>query len=453
MDIAIIGAGITGLSVAYSLLPIQEISFDLLEKENRTGGIIASHKEAGFLSEKGPHTIRIPTKVLYTFITEELGLKEEILEASKASTKERYTVKEKKLTRVPVGMKSFLTTPLFSAKAKLGLLGEFFTPPSKKEDESVAAFVKRRFGSEFLDYGVDPFISGIYAGNPEKLSLKYIFPNLYREEKKHGSILKAKFFHTKKNKEKFDSKIISFKSGMQMLTDALTQRTKEHIYLNTHIHEITYTKNKKWKICWECENKRRVKEYEHLILTLPTYQLTALPWEEKLKQPMQVLNEVEYVPMAVISLGYKQSDLPKALSGMGFLTPKKENLHILGAQYDSSVFSHRAPKGYELISVYIGGSRNRDLAMLETSSLEKIASKDLNTLLGITSQPTWKHTVQWKKAIPQYNLEHEFIIKSIEAIEKSFNGLHLLGNYKEGIGLPQCIEKGLTLGTKIKKDF
>ncbi|RMD52137.1 MAG: protoporphyrinogen oxidase, partial [Nitrospirae bacterium] len=242
VDVIVVGSGISGLSTAHFLIK-KGYKVLIIEKDEHIGGVIKTDRIDGFLVEYGPNSTLDTTPILH-LLFKDIGVEDDVVYANPLA-KNRYIVRNKRLQPVPTGLLSFLKTPLFSKSAKMRILKEPFIPPSKKEDESLSEFVIRRLGREFLDYAIDPFVAGVYAGLPQELSVKSAFPKLYNLEKKYGSLIKGAilgYWQRRKQKErsKQSAPMLSFRYGMQTLTDAIANRLKDRIKKGVDISSIGY---------------------------------------------------------------------------------------------------------------------------------------------------------------------------------------------------------------------
>ncbi len=449
-SIGIIGGGITGLTAAYHLKQ-SGINFTLYEASPQIGGAVRSIRRDGYLAEFGPNTL-LETSPVISSLIRDLGLEDRKLYANDKA-KNRYIVRGQKPIALPTSPTSFLSSPLFSFGAKLRLLREpFIGKYSGENEESVADFVKRRLGNEFLDYAIDPFVSGVYAGDPQMLSLQYAFPKLYALEQKYGSLIKGQIKGKRarsKNGEvvKTRAKMFSFDDGLQVLIDALYHNLTDEIKLNTSVSRIEQTSGG-WNIYYNDNGTEYIKTHSSLILTLPAYKIAKLQHNID-GVDLSSLNEIYYPPVTSLSLGFKRSDVAHALDGFGVLIPKKENFHLLGTLFPSSLFPGRAPKDHVLLTSYIGGARSPELGAATESEQIEFVLKDLRTLLGVRGEPTFIHRSYFPKAIPQYNLGYGKFKAIMDNFETKAPGIHITGNFRNGISLGDCIMSGKKLAERM----
>lgn len=439
-NIAVVGSGITGLTTALALKKMG-YKVDVFEQHGYAGGSIKSIRENGWLLEYGPNTLLVKDQLVADFL-DSLELWEERVVANPESSK-RFIVKNGQLVKLPSSVMEGITSPLFSAMGKLSVLKEPFIKKSNNPDETVAHFVKRRIGEEMLDYALNPFIAGIYANRPEKLSLRHTFPEMHQLEQEYGSLIWGAFVGRNNGNGKIRRELISFENGLHQIVDAITDQLEE-IYFN---HEIS--KIQKRDEGWFLKSKFGDKgPYQKVVLNVPLYK-----WRESLLpiQPKELkeIRNVEYPPLSVIHLGFKKELVEHPLDGFGFLVPEKENRNILGALFSSTLFPGRAPADSHLLTVFVGGGRQPELAQKESPELLEIVLADLKDLIGLNGEPTFKEHVFWPDSIPAYHVGYDKVLDVFRSIETRNAGLHLAGNFRNGVSVPDCIRNGMDLATRI----
>lgn len=448
-DVVILGAGISGLATAYYLKK-KGFNIHVLEKDSRTGGAIETKEADGFLVEHGPNST-LDTSPLFHELFKELGIEKDLIYGTD-SAKNRYIVRNSKLCALPTNPVAFLKTELFSAQAKLRLLKEPFIAPSKKE-ETLAEFVRRRLGDEFLTYAIDPFVAGVYAGLPEQLSVQSAFPKLYNLEQRYGSLIKGAILgyrERKKSKEtsKQSAKLFSFKEGMETLTKALTDSLNEHISTGADIKAISRNEDGSFQLKWQQDEKVDETTCRDLVFTIPSYAYDTLP----LELPSSFRNTLVNIPYPYVTMvffGYRSSPASIDLDGFGFLVPRVENRRILGTIWSSTLFPGRAAQGEAALTTFAGGSRQPEIAGLDDEELVEIVRKDLEDLMGIIQEPDVTVIRRWPRAIPQYTLEHKKVIQAVEDFEKNEPGIYISGNFRGGISVGDCIKQAHTVSEKV----
>ncbi len=443
--ICIIGAGITGLATAWQLKQTgHEVT--VLEAADSVGGAMRSVQRDGYLAEEGPNSIQLGSAEIEAFFNSIPGLSEQIIEAEPAANK-RYIVRGGQAHAVPMNPLQAITTPLWSFAAKLRVLKEPFIKARQDDrEESVANFVRRRLGPELYDYAINPLVGGIYAGDPEKLSLRYGFPKLYALEQAHGGLIRGALAKLKAAKQatgpKVRKRIISFKDGIDSLPHTIAQNLGDDVHCAVSIHSIQQD-GSQWELAW---NNAPAKSFDQLIVTTPAHKLQSLPFADEVKSAFEPLQGIDYPPVSVLSLGFNKSDIAHPLDGFGALVPECEQRTILGALFPSSVFTGRAPEGEALLTVFIGGERQPEYATADTEQVLKTVLPELKELLGVSGQPTFVHHKHWSQAIPQYKLGYGTTLETIDQIETQHPGLKLAGNYRTGISLTYCLEAALMQG-------
>ncbi|MDX1585982.1 MAG: protoporphyrinogen oxidase [Balneolaceae bacterium] len=438
-SVGVLGAGISGLATAYALVR-KGIDVTIYEQEDQAGGSIRTGRSGGWLLEYGPNTLMVRSDTVWNLI-DELGLNTEVQEASRIASK-RFIVKNGMPKPLPMSLKDFLTTDLLSASAKLRLFKEPFISGEDKDDESIADFIQRRLGKEVLDYAINPFVAGIYAGDPKKLSVKHTFNMLFELEQQYGSISWGMLKRDRKTSAK--KSLISFTDGLQTLADKLAEKLDHSLKLNHRISRLQPSGNK-WEVHFH--NHDSVL-HDALISCLPAHVLSNVMNEENEASPAGKLENITYAPMSVLHLGYEKSQISHPLDGFGMLVPEVEEFEILGALFSSSLFPGRAPDGHALLTVFVGGSRYPELAHLSKEELVEKVQLELDRLLAISGTPTFTAHTYWKEAIPQYEVGYDTYLATMEKIEEENRGLFITGNIRGGVSVPDCITGGFETAEK-----
>ncbi|MEI8134071.1 MAG: protoporphyrinogen oxidase [bacterium] len=449
-SIGIIGGGITGLTLAYRLARAGA-TFTLYESSSRVGGPIHSIHKDGFLVEAGPNTLLESSQEVASLV-HDLGLDSHKIYPSNVSRK-RYILKNGKTLAMPLSPGQFIGTDLFSFGAKVRLLGEPFRGRSTNpNEESVASFVRRRLGKEFLEYGMDPFVSGIYAGDVEKLSMRYSFPKLFSLEEKHGSIIKGQIKGLKDTKRSklpntASTRMYSFDEGLGALTDKLYHKIEEHVKLSAHVTRLEQLPQG-WNIYYSHNGTEYISTHEKIVLTLPAYKIAELSHNID-SVDFSSLSEIYYPPLVSIALGFKREDVGHTLDGFGALVPSVEKRNILGALFNSSLFPDRAPSEKVLLTNFIGGVRNPDITQRSESEQVELVLKDLRDILAVKNDPIFIHRSYFAHAIPQYELGFGRYLETMSSIESKADGLFFAGNFRNGISLGDCISRASFLAEKL----
>lgn len=451
-DVAIIGAGISGLTAAHFLSKSGK-SVVVLEKNNRIGGSIHSEKRDGFLIEHGPNSTLETTPILGELFAD-LNLQSQLQYATETANK-RYIVRYGKLNALPASPPAFIKSNLFSASAKLRLLKEPFIKPAPPEkDESLGAFVQRRLGQEFLDYAINPFVAGVYAGKPETLCIKSAFPKLHQLEQEYGSLIKGAILGARKRKKsaekaKSHAKMLSFQNGLQTVTDAIGKSLAKQIFTETAIMSIRRD-GQQFEIDVQSPDGESHISATTLLLTIPAHQYEKLPFEFDF--PLQgQFEDIYYPPVSMVYFGYKKQPDCVPLDGFGFLVPEKEQRQILGTLWSSSIFPGRMPDGGAALTTFVGGSRQPENALLPDEQLSELVQNDLRELMGISQKPDVVVIRKWQKAIPQYRLGHQQLMRDIELFEQKNPGMFISGNFRGGISVADCVKQAHGMSETISR--
>lgn len=448
--VVVIGAGISGLTSAY-LLSKKGFNIRILEKKSEVGGSIESLTEKGFLFDRGPNSALETTPVISQLV-EELNLKGELLYANKAANK-RYILRNNELHALPMSPPALVKTKLFSAKAKFRLLAEPFI--GKSNDgyyQSLAEFVRRRLGQEFLDYAINPFVAGVYAGRPEDLSVKSAFPKLYALEEKYGGLIIGTIRSIRERKKRAEkskqsAKMLSFKSGMIALPKAIANYFGDKLILSAEVVSVDKTADG-YIVSYRHKEIDEAIVCDAVLSTVPSY--VAGDLFSKFDTGFKIhCDSIYYPPVLVYFLAYNKKDIKQPLDGFGFLIPEKEKKSFLGALWSSVIFPFRADDNFATFTLFIGGSRNPDFVKEDRNKLLDRVRVEFEELMKINGKPVYSSHRFWEKAIPQYNIgyiEHE---RFFDEFEKQNPGLFISGNFRGGISVGDCIKNAELVAEKI----
>jgi oxygen-dependent protoporphyrinogen oxidase len=448
--LVVIGAGISGLTSAY-LLSKKGFDVKILEKNNTVGGSIESVTENGFLFDRGPNSALETTPVIAQLVRD-LNLENELLYASKQANK-RYILRDNKLHALPMSPPGLIKTKLFSTKAKFRLMAEPFIGRSKDGYyQSLAEFVKRRLGQEFLDYAINPFVAGVYAGKPEELSVKSAFPKLYALEEKYGGLIIGTVRSIRERKKRAEvakqsAKMLSFKNGMAVLPKAIEKYFSNNVLLSSEVTSIDKN-GKVYSVSYQQNGTINNIECDAVLSTIPVYSATNI-FSKYDKEFKIHADAIYYPPVLVYYLVYDKKNIKQALDGFGFLIPAKENKSFLGALWSSIIFTDRTDENKAAFTLFVGGSRNPEFVKEERKTLLTKVRKEFESLMGITAEAIFTSERFWEKAIPQYNLgyvEHE---RFFDDFEKRNPGLFISGNFRGGISVGDCIKNAELVCNKI----
>jgi oxygen-dependent protoporphyrinogen oxidase len=452
-SVAVIGAGITGLTAAF-YLKRKGIPVTVYESSERVGGVIQSLRQNGYLAEFGPNTI-LETSPKIAQLVRDAGLESRRLDPDpKASN--RYVVRDHQPVAMPESPLGFFTTKLFSLHAKWCVLCEPFIPRRRDgKEESIAEFVVRRLGQEFLDHAIDALVAGVYAGDPYKLSVQQAFPKLAQLEAQYGSMIKGQIFGARERKKRGEiakdrAPKLSFDEGLQVLPDTLRNILGDAVRLNASVVKLTKTPDG-WTIFVNENGRITPAEHSAVIYCGTAFKLALLDVEAAEPLNLTPFAEIRYPPVASVVLGFRREDVAHPLDGFGMLIPKVECFRILGSIFSSSLFPNRAPAGHVTLTSYIGGERCPELAALPPETLYRVVCEDLKVLLGANGAPTFQHCVFYPKAIPQYNVGYGRYRELMNDIESKAPGLFLAGHYRDGISLSDSIVSGCNVADRVAK--
>ena len=456
--VAIIGGGITGLVAAFELKR-HGVPFVLFEASDRVGGVIRTVRENGFLAEDGPNTL-LETSPKITELIRALGIEPRRRYANPQNSK-RFIVRGGRPRALPASPPQFFTNGFFSWSAKLALFKEPFIKASPPDvEESLAQFVSRRLGQEFLDYAINPFVAGVYAGDPERLSVKHAFGKLHALEQKYGSLIKGQLKGARERQQRKEvakdrAKMISFDLGLQVLTDALGDAVKAQTALHMPVPSVKQVAGG-WAL--DATTAHRTPEageqgvtlpFSHVLLTSPAHKLAGLTIESTAGGDLKLLGEIVYPPVTSYTMGFKRADVAHLLDGFGVLIPKVEKRNCLGTLFTSSLFEDRAPTDHVTLTSYIGGMRAPELALKPAAEIRKLIMADLRELLGVHGEPVWEYVKQWPKAIPQYDVGYGRFLDFMTAFEREHSGILFAGHYRDGISLSDSILAGFKAADRI----
>jgi len=447
--VVVIGAGISGLATAYAIEQSAraqdlEVSVTVLERRDRTGGKILSLKEDGYLCEWGPNGF-LDSKPSTLELCDNLGVRERLLR-SNDNARKRFIYAEDTLHRLPENGPAFLKSGLISWPGKLRLAMEPFIPKrTDGVDETLADFARRRLGAEALDKLIGPMVSGIFAGDPETMSLKSCFARIHELEQNYGGLIKAMIVLAKKKRaEQKAGKVVasaagpggvltSFNGGIQELTDAVVSGLQGEVKVAAGVQTIQ-KRDDGYRLTLEDGSEF---EADLLVSAAPAHALAAM-----LKQlspgTSTVLQEIPYASMNVICFGYQRDKIAHDLMGFGYLNAKREKRPTLGTLWDSSIFPHRAPEGHVMLRSMMGGATNGAAVNLSDAEVQQKVQGDLEKIMGITAAPDFVRIYRHQRAIPQYTVGHARRVTAVEESLGGCPGLFVTGNAFAGVGINDC---------------
>lgn len=443
-DVLIIGGGITGLAAAYrlqSLLPGR--SLVLAEAQPRLGGLIVTDRAGGFVVEGGPDSF-LAGKPRGLGLCEELGLADR-LEGPDPANRRTFVLSQGRLHPLPEGLSGLvparleplLASDLFSSEGKARLQQESNVPPEDgNADETLGAFVTRRFGREVYENLIEPLMAGIYAGDGDQLSLQATFPQLRELERAHGSLLRG--LSAQPPPAGARPGFLTPRGGMQCIVDALAQQIGGVGVLRDSRVDSVEARPAGYRCRFHDGDKL---DAEAVIIATPAHvaagQLASLDADFS-----TILSAIPYASAATISLGFPIADLPHPLDGYGYVVPRSEDRPILASTWVSRKWRHRAPADSALIRLFVGRYGRDSLVAANDDTLLEAARDELRAVLGISAKPVFQRIFRWPSAMPQYTLGHPERVTALAATENRWPGVALAGIAYRGVGIPDCIRSG-----------
>lgn len=447
--IVIIGGGISGLATAFRIrqkLPNAQLT--VLESSSKPGGQVGTVDRDGFRIERGPNGL-FDAKPNGIDLCHAVGLGDKLIAGSESSRKNRFLFVNDKLQAMPRSPLGILTTPALSVRGRLSLLCEPFRGCRRDlSDESIAAFARRRLGDEAAKTFIDGLVTGIYAGDPERLSVRSCFPRLVKFEAEAGSILRG-VLRVQKQKRKEGrpavQKLWSFPGGLLTLIDALAANLGDAVQCGVAVQRLG-----KREIGWLVHGEGNESwPADAVILACPAYEQARLLGEHDTALA-EDLSNIVYNRIAVVALGYRREQITGPQDGFGYIAPQRLGRDVLGVQWCSSIYPDRAPPGYVLWRALCGGVKRADVTDLPDADLLRMVHREVSVTTGVTGEPAFHEIVRWPRAIPQYELGHAERVGRIESAFARFPGLFAGGNSLYGVSLADCTERGERISEAVR---
>lgn len=441
--VVIVGGGISGLVLAYRL---QQFAPDgeviVVEERARPGGVVGTKRIEGFQIETGPNGF-LDNKPFALALCQELGLRNRLLAASEVARRNRFLFLNGRLSLLPGNLRSFFSSDLFTWRMRFHVLAECFRPRRRSGgDESIDAFVRRRVGREMAETLADAFVTGIFAGDPKRLSVRAALPRLAALEREHGSIVRGMIRSRSR-----PGRMWSFRDGLATLIDALTSRLRFPPLTGIHVRSICRLANNGWRVQSE---GRDGWDAEAVVLTCPAQQQAAILARED-ADLAAAIDGIAYNKIAIVALGYRAADVPGLMEGFGYLSPQRERRDVLGVQWCSSIFPDRAPAGMVLLRAMCGGWNRPEIVEWDDDRLTAAVRGELRQAMKIHAAPVFRHVLRWSPAIPQYHLGHLERVGWIENRTTQHRGLFVGGNAYHGVALNDCIEQADRLARSVAR--
>lgn len=450
-SVGIIGGGLSGLCAAWYLHQ-RGIAAEIFEAGPEPGGKIQTFQGEGFTCESGPNGY-LDSRPDIVALGDELGLNDLIQPADESAAR-RFICARGRLHEIHAHPVKFMRSNLLSWPAKLRLMGEHIAAKPPQGDESLAHFGTRKLGREAFELLIDPMASGVYAGDPERMSVQACFPRICQLERDYGSLTRAMFAIKREKKRQGDTSgggpsgpagvLTSYRGGLRTLIQRLREASGVRMHCNTPVLDLHRTADGRIGM----HTPQQTHHFDRVILATPAWDAADILQQQD-AELAGLLRRIEPSPINVICLGFNAHEIDADVRGFGFLVPGRERRRILGSLWTSSIFPDRAPEGIFLTRCMVGGARRPDLAELDDDASIEIVQQELRELLGIDANPVFTKVFRWERGIPQYNIGHLDTLESIDRQLESHPGLALCGNSYRGISLNDCVISGREAAERI----
>jgi len=464
--IAVIGAGITGLAAALKLRALQpELDLVVYERGERTGGKIFTDRAGDFLVEAGPDAF-LSSKRGAISLSHSLGLDDRMV-SPRPEFRGSFVLNKGRLQPIPQGLSGLVPgelgpmvrSRLISPAGKARMALDFALPARRGvDDESLASFVSRRLGQETYERMIEPLLSGIYAGDGDRLSLAATFPQLRASEVTHGGILRGALAQKREAARRIDTPrpgFISFDGGMSVLTDRAAEAVKAsgtRIVLGTSCTGIARAGGRGFELSLETAGGTASESFDGVVVAVPAW--AAAPLLAGVSpDASNALAAIEHVSSALVAIGFPESQLTRPLNGYGYVVPRVEHRAVMAMTWISSKWQDRAPEGQALVRAFIGRAGQQDALAGDDASLVAIALCEMQEIMGLTVTPTLTRVYRWDRGMPQYNMGHLERVRRIESSLDRTPGIRVAGSMFRGVGIPDSIVSGETAAANILADL
>ena len=432
MKVAILGAGVTGLTAGWTLRQ-RGVDVAVFEEKGAAGGACQTMHRDGWLCEIGPNTLMLSNSEQEQFL-EETGLMASAIEAA-PHAKRRFIVREGKPVALPSGPASLFTSSFLSWKGKLRLLAEPWQPPYPGDDPSIAQFFAHRLGQEAADELIDPFVSGVYAGDPSRLRVRHVMPSVWGAERRAGSIVRGMLAKQGPKKPRVKRRLLSWPHGLGGWMEELAGKLGDSLRRESPVLGITFQDG-----LFGIASTHGTEKFHKLLMTVPAKRAAELL--SPLDRRAAVLEQVPLAPLAVLHLGFARSQVGHPLDGFGMLISRRRGLRTLGVLFSSTLFPGRAPEGHVLLTAFIGGRCDPAALSLSDAALVETALSDLRPLLKIEGIPVLQHISRWDGAIPQYEENFSIFTDAVSDLQQAMPGLRFASSFQGGVSLGDRILRG-----------
>ncbi len=468
--IAVLGAGISGLSAAYRLSCSAEtdrLKIDVWDRRDRVGGVLTTDHIDGFQIEQSADNF-ITTMPWGIELCKELGLENELVQTN-PKFRRTYVVRKGRLHLLPDGflmmaptkLWPMATTPLLSPFGKLRAGLELFIPPRRGEiDESMSQFVRRRLGREVFERLVEPLVSGVYAADMEKLSVLATLPRFREMEKKYGSLIRAmqaqlranRAAHLEEQSGARYSMFVTLKLGLSHLCETLAARLPAgSLRLGTELAKMERlpVEGEPGRFFWRLSDSQgRTEDYDAVISALPAHEAARL-LATSLPELGERLGRIEHQGTAIVTWAFDADQMKQQVRGMGFVVPTIERSPILAGSFSSLKYEHRAPAGKLLIRIFAGGARAPEMAEMPRETLVPLLLREMKKILKIEGEPQLTTVSHWPRTMPQYHVGHLELVGEIERLIAGLPEFAIAGNAYHGVGIPNCARSGQLAAEKV----
>jgi len=456
LRITVIGAGMAGLAAAYRLTrpgvfgdkPVQVI---VLERASRAGGVVSTYELEDYTLELGPDMFQTE-KPEAIRLCEELGLQDQIVPTNDACRRtfiahagQLHALPEGFQMLAPTQLGPFFSSQLMSMGGKLRMAMDMFIPrKTDSREESLAEFVRRRFGPEALERIAQPMVGGIYTADPEQLSLAACMPRFIEMEQKYGSVIRGLMAQKKSGKAADAgarySSFVSLKRGLTMMVERIVASLPADS-IHFHCPVVSVEKGSNGKPYDVIVASGTVVPSDAVVLSSPAF-ATADMLEKLDSEAANLLRRIQYSSCAVMNLIYNRADIPHALDGFGFVIPAAEKRTIMACSFASVKWPGRCPPEKAVLRIFAGGALQHDVFELTDEQIECLMWEDLHTYLGLKSVPLLSLITRHPKSMPQYHIGHLDLVKQIKGKLSNNPGIMLAGSAYDGVGIPDCIRSG-----------
>lgn len=442
-DVLIVGGGISGLATAYYLQQ-QGLSATIIEGSKRLGGLIGTETVCGCRLEMGPDSW-IANKTAVAELARSIpGLSDEVIGSNDAARR-IFVVKDGQLTPMPAGMVMMvpaewgpaLTSGLFDKSTKLGFITEYFRRPEvRREDVSIAEFVKDHFDELMLEYVTEPLLSGVYGGQAGKLSARSVLPRFVGYEQKYGSLIRGVRQERRQAKKKPGSLFQSFRQGMQTLVDGLTGAldAAQVRIIQGQADRVEPLPRGRWRV----QVGDSCEEAEQVVVACPAHRAAPLLNTDS-PALAEELSAIPYSSAITIMIGFRRDAVGHALNGFGFLVPRRERKTLAACTWVNTKFPTRTVPEYAVLRSFLVDRDADELMLAPDEELIRIARGELQHLMGISAPVEFFTVNRWPQSMPQYVVGHQARWLRIEEHLRNHAGLRLVGNAYDGVGIPDCV--------------